>query len=428
MKSNLPKVLHKLAGKPMITWLTDTVSTLGAEQIVTVISPQATEIEKTVSPYKCAIQEVPQGTGDAVKAGVKQLEGFDGDVLILLGDMPLIQPETMKALIAQRHKDKNCGISVLGAEFETPPAFGRLVVNTAGHLEKIVEDKDCTPEEKKITLCNMGAFVVDAQKLVQWLGQLDNNNAQGEYYITDLPEIAAKDGFTTRVHVVKNQYEIEGVNSRSDLARAEKIVQAQLREKAMDNGATLIDPDSVFFSYDTKIGQDVTIEPNVVFGTGVRVADNVTIKAFSHLDQCVIESGGIVGPFARLRPGAYLEEDVKVGNFVEIKNAHLGQGTKANHLSYIGDAEVGARTNFSCGAITANYDGFAKHQTIIGEDVIVGCNVNLIAPVAISDGAFIAAGSTITTDVPQDALAVAREKPAIKEGWAAYNRRLKKTG
>lgn len=425
MKSDLPKVLHPLAGKPMITWLTDTVSELQPTEIVTVISPHAAQIKETISPHKCAIQQVPQGTGDAVKAGMEALGDFNGDILILLGDMPLIQADTMRALIDQRYRTDACKLSVLGAEFETPPAFGRLVVTNDGVLERIVEDKDCTAEEKNIKLCNMGAFVVDAASLRTWLGELNNENAQGEYYITDIPEIAAKQGATTHVHIVQNQYEIEGVNSRSDLARSEKTVQNLLREKAMTGGATLIDPDTVYFSYDTELGRDVVIEPNVFFAKGVRIADKVTIRANSHLEQCVVESGAVIGPFARLRPGTHLEKDVKIGNFVEIKNAHLGAGAKANHLSYIGDAEVGAKTNFSCGAITANYDGFVKHKTIIGENVVVGCNVNLIAPVKIGDGAFIAAGSTLAKEVPSDALAVAREKPLIKDGWAAQNRQKK---
>ncbi|MBU0800419.1 MAG: bifunctional UDP-N-acetylglucosamine diphosphorylase/glucosamine-1-phosphate N-acetyltransferase GlmU, partial [Alphaproteobacteria bacterium] len=371
----------------------------------------------------CAVQEVPRGTGDAVRAALPALDGFDGDVLILLGDMPLLSADTLRDLVAAKGAD---ALAVLAVDFENdPPAFGRIVMNDDGTLQKIVEDKDATTSEKAITICNTGAFCVDADALRLYVPQLTNKNAQGEFYITDLPALAALDGRKTRVKILPFSEDVMGVNSRTDLAAVEAAAQNKYRAAAMNNGATLIDPATVYFAHDTVIGKDVMIEPNVFFGPGVRVGDHVTIHAFSHIEGAVIEAGAHVGPFARLRPGAVIGEKARVGNFVEVKNATLGAGAKANHLAYIGDADIGAGVNFSCGAITVNYDGFEKHRTIVGDGAFVGCNVNLVAPVTVGAGALVAAGSTITKDVPADALAVAREKPLVKEGWAAARRKRK---
>lgn len=426
MKSARSKVLHEIAGRPLILWLLEQVHALNPEKIIIVTAPGASDVAQAVAPHEIAVQEVPRGTGDAVKAALPALNGFTGDVLILLGDMPLISTETLRALIARRHHDADTGLSVLGVEFENPPAFGRLVLGADGALARIVEEKDASVDERSIKLCNTGAFCVDGARLPAWLARLKNDNAQKEYYITDLVELAAQDDLKSHAFITRNTHEVHGVNGRADLAALEAIVQQKLRAQAMENGATLIDPASVFLAWDTKTGRDVVIEPNVFFGPGVTLEDNVHIKAFSHLEGAHVASGAVVGPFARLRPGADIGADCKIGNFVEVKNAKLGTGVKASHLGYIGDADVGDNVNFSCGAITVNYDGINKHRTVIGANAMIGSNVNLIAPVEIGDGAYIAAGSSIAKDVPPDALAVAREKPFIKEGWAAARRSKKK--
>jgi bifunctional UDP-N-acetylglucosamine pyrophosphorylase/glucosamine-1-phosphate N-acetyltransferase len=423
MKSDLPKVLHPLAGRPMVQWLLESVQALQPERIVVVTAPGMDAVREAVAPARVAIQEVALGTGDAVKAALPELEGFHGDVLILLGDMPLIQPETLIALRARRHRDSLTGLTVLGIELDPPPAFGRLVLDGMGGLEKIVEDRDCTPLQRQIRLCNTGAFCVDGERLAGWVAQIGQDNAQGEFYITDLPQIAAEDGFRSHVHVVKDADEVRGVNSRADLAALEAIVQDRLRAAAMAGGATMHDPSTVYLSHNTKLGRDVTVEPNVWFGPGVTVGDRCVIHAFSHLQHATVGAGCSIGPFARLRPGTEIGPKSRIGNFVEIKNAMLGEGVKASHLAYIGDADVGAGTNFSCGAITVNYDGVDKHRTTIGANAMIGSNVNLVAPVTIGTGAYVAAGTTVTKNVQADALAVGRIKPNIIEGWAAKKRK-----
>lgn len=425
MKSALPKVMHDIAGQPMIKWLLGSVEQLNPEKIIVVTAPDAIAVAQAVKPHITVVQQKPMGTGDAVRAALPMLDGFKGDVLILLGDMPLLSAGMMQGLIETRNHNANTGLSVLGVEYKNPPAFGRLVMNADKTLKKIVEDKDASDEERQIKLCNTGAFCVDGARLAGWLSRLDNKNAQGEFYITDLPQIAAEDGLQSRVCVLFDADEVLGVNSRPDLAVVEAALQKRLRKKAMENGATMTDPNSVFLSHDTVLGRDVEIGPNVVFGPGVVVADNVTILPFCHLEGAKIESGCTIGPFARLRPGTHLKAKVKIGNFVETKNAILHDGAKANHLAYIGDAEIGAGTNFSCGAITANYDGFTKSKTVVGENVMVGSNVTLVAPVTIGHGAYIAAGSTITKDVSPDALAVERADTRQVEGWSEKNRKRK---
>jgi bifunctional UDP-N-acetylglucosamine pyrophosphorylase / glucosamine-1-phosphate N-acetyltransferase len=419
MKSALPKAAHEVAGKPLIGWVLDAVGKLKPERVVAVLAPDMNDLAAALKPFAViAVQEKPLGTGDAVRAALPALKGFTGDVLILLGDMPLISAATLEALIHARHRDKSTGLSVLGAEFERPPAFGRMVRGADGSLIRIVEDKDCTPAERSIKLCNLGAFCIDGAKLADWTGKIGDANAQKEFYLTDIVQVAVADGAKAHVHVVGDHAEAQGVNSRADLAGLERMVQNSLRLRAMEQGATLLDPDTVWLSWDTSFGQDVIVEPHVWFGPGVTVADNVHIKAFSHIEGAGIATGATIGPFARLRPGTIIGTDALVGNFVEIKNATLGAGAKANHLAYIGDADIGPRTNFSCGAITANYDGVNKNKTIIGSDVMVGSNVTLVAPVTVGNGAYLAAGSTINKDVPADALAIARDRQTVVEGWA----------
>lgn len=423
MKSNRPKVMHELAGRPIIQWLVSAVEELQPDKIITVVGPDMDDVAAAVAPHETAVQEKRLGTGDAVKAALPALKGFDGDVVILLGDAPLITASTLQSLINARHAQNETGLSVLGTHLENPTGYGRLIIGAESSLQKIVEEKDASEEEKNYTLVNTGAFCVRGEKLEKWISKLDDDNAQKEYYITDLPLIAAQDGFKTRVHVCSDPDEVKGINSRTQLAALEDIIQNRLRIQAMENGATLRDPATVYFAHDTKIGRDVVIGQHVVFGPDVQIADNVTIHPYCHLEGVKVDEYASIGPFARLRPGTSLEQGVKIGNFVEIKNTHMGEGAKANHLAYIGDADVGRKVNFSAGAITVNYDGYEKHKTIIGDGAMVGCNANLVAPVEIGDGAYVAAGSTITEDVPKDALSVARNRPIIRDQWAAKRRK-----
>lgn len=425
MKSDQPKVMHELAGAPMINHLVRTAESLDPKKIVVVLAPGMEQVERAALPHAVAIQKVANGTGGALKAAMPALKGFKGNVLVLLGDAPLITAKTLKGLIKAKDEDSAAGLSVLGVELENPSGYGRLVMDKRKTLSKIVEDKDASAQEKKINVVNSGAFCLDGAKLEGWVKKIKNNNAQGEFYITDLPEIAAKPGILTKVALAKDANEVRGCNSRKELAELEAIVQERLREAVMAKGVTMIDPSTVYLSLDTKIAKDVLIEPNVFFGPNVEVGSGAHIKAFSHLEGAKIGKEATIGPFARLRPGSELGEEVRIGNFVEVKKSKIGKRSKISHLGYVGDAIMGEDVNFSAGAITVNYDGFEKHTTVIGRGVMVGSNVNLVAPLSIDDGAFIAAGSTITEDVPADALSIARDAHKIREGWAAEYRKKK---
>ena len=420
MKSALPKVMHPIAGRPMLNWLIESAEKLGPQKIIVVTAPGMDDVQKAAAPHATVIQKEQNGTGVAVRPALPLLDGFKGKVLILLGDEPFVPLDALKKMIAWN------GISVMAVRPVAFEGLGRMITNEDGTLDRIVEEKDASPEEKQIDLCNAGNFCVPAEHLGKWLGQIKNNNAQKEFYLTDLPRIAEKDGFLTMVVEADVARMRWGVNTRSELAEREREAQHMLREAAMANGATLQDPETVYFSFDTRLGKDVTVAPHVVFGPGVTVADNVIIHAFSHLEGVTLEEKVQVGPYARLRPGTHLEEGAKIGNFVETKNTRFGKGAKANHLAYIGDAIVGAGSNVGAGTITCNYDGFDKHKTNIGEGVFVGSNSTLVAPLTIADGAYVAAGSVITDDIPADALAVARNRPIIREGWAASYRKDKK--
>ncbi|MCB1592929.1 MAG: bifunctional UDP-N-acetylglucosamine diphosphorylase/glucosamine-1-phosphate N-acetyltransferase GlmU, partial [Alphaproteobacteria bacterium] len=348
-----------------------------------------------------------------------------GDVLVLLGDTPMITTQTLWHLIQARHEAMDVGIAVLAAEMGNPTGYGRLLLDKDGNVHAIREEKDASPEEKQVRLVNTGAFCMDSKRLERWLGGLNNRNAQKEFYITDLPEIAAQDGYKTRVHITFDNDEVRGCNTRAELFALERIAQQRMRDHFMDRGVAMQDPQTVYFHFDTVLGEDVVIEPNVYFGPGVEVGDKTRIRAFSHLEGVKIGKNATIGPFARIRPGTTLGDDVRIGNFVEIKKSSLGDRSKVSHLGYVGDAMLGEDVNFGCGAITVNYDGFEKHNTIIGKGVMVGSNSNLIAPLIIDDGAFIAAGSTITQNVPADALSVSRAKEEVRKGWAAIYRRKK---
>jgi bifunctional UDP-N-acetylglucosamine pyrophosphorylase/glucosamine-1-phosphate N-acetyltransferase len=416
MKSSLPKVMHRVAGRPMVSHLLDTVAALQPSKVAVVIGPDMDGVAKTVSPHPTVVQADRLGTGHAVAQVRQVLAGFTGTVLILYGDTPLMTVETLTAMMERRRQPEDPAVVVLGFRPADPGHYGRLIVG-AGGLEAIVEHKDATETQRAVTLCNSGVMAVDGARLFDWIDRLTNDNAKGEYYLTDIVALARADGRACGF-VEGAEEELLGINSRVELAAAEAIVQARLRRAAMDGGATLTDPDSVFFSWDTKLGRDVVIGPQVVFGTGVSVGDGVEIRAFSHIEGATVESGAMIGPFARLRPGAHVGADVHVGNFVEIKNAVLETGAKVNHLTYVGDARVGARANIGAGTITCNYDGYTKSFTDIGAGAFIGSNSSLVAPVTIGDGAIVGAGSVINKSVAPGALAVARGKQTEVSGWA----------
>jgi bifunctional UDP-N-acetylglucosamine pyrophosphorylase/glucosamine-1-phosphate N-acetyltransferase len=429
MRSARPKVMHAIAHKPMLLHVIDTARALKSEKIVMITSADMEEVRSNVKRhYKdeiiSAIQQEQHGTGDAVKAAKAALKDYNGTVLILYGDTPLIQPETLTHMV-EALKDSKVAVAVLGMEVSTPNDYGRLVVDAKGNLERIVEVRDATAKEKAITLCNSGVMAVRGNLLFPLLAKITNKNAKGEYYLTDLVAHANKANHRCVV-VSADPAELMGINSRAELASAEASIQKRLRKQAIENGVTLIDPASVYFASDTKLGHDVIIHPHVVFGPGVEVGDNVEIRSFSHIEGAKIRSSAVIGPFARLRPGAVIGEHAHVGNFVEIKQATLERNTKVNHLSYIGDAHVGSATNIGAGTITANYDGYDKHRTVIGSGVSIGSDTVLVAPVTIGDGAMIGAGSVITEDVEADALAITRSPQTQKLQWAKKFRSQKK--
>lgn len=420
MKSKRPKVMHPVAGRPMLGHVLAAVDTLTPSTVTAVVGPEMAEdqdVRDTIAPHALAVQQDRLGTAHAVLAARDALSGIEGDVLVVFGDTPLITPETLSRMVAAR-RDSGAGVVVLGFEPEDAGAYGRLIVGAGGDLQAIVEAKDATPEQLDVRLCNSGVMVLDAGQALGWLDRIGNDNAKGEYYLTDVVALARTDG-RGAMSVTGDPDEVLGVNSRAELAVAEAIVQTRLRGDALAGGATLTDPASVYFSFDTRLGRDVTIGPNVVFGPGVTVDDDVEIRAFSHIEGARIASGAVVGPFARLRPGADLGADVRIGNFVEVKNAALGQGAKVNHLSYVGDSEVGAKANIGAGTITCNYDGFFKSKTIIGAGAFIGSNTALVAPVTVGAGAIIGAGSAISKNVPADALSVTRAPQRDLKDWAA---------
>ena len=425
MKSSLHKVLHPLGGQPMLHHLMDTTAPLNPARKVIVVGAGKEQVEASVGDQADIVVQEPQlGTGHAVQVTKELLSGFKGDVLILYGDVPLLSEATMQKMIDAR-ADTNASVVVLGFTPKDAKAYGRLKLNENGGLDAIIEFKDATDEERSIGLCNSGIMSLDGARMFDLLDALDNNNAANEYYLTDVVEIANSKGFGCAV-VEADEQEVMGINSRSELAEAEAVFQAERRQYFMDEGVSLLDPSTVYFSYDTQIGRDVSIGPNVFFGPGANVADDVMINAFCHIEGASIGAGSSIGPFARLRPAADLGKGVKVGNFVEIKKAKIEDGAKVSHLSYIGDARVGKNANIGAGTITCNYDGYFKYHTDIGEGAFIGSNSALVAPVNIGKGAIIGAGSVITSVVEDDALAIARGKQRQLGGWAAKFRDDKK--
>jgi bifunctional UDP-N-acetylglucosamine pyrophosphorylase/glucosamine-1-phosphate N-acetyltransferase len=424
MKSDLPKVLHRVANRSMVGHVLAAAAELGPERIVVVAGPGMDNVAAEVAPHPVAIQVNQRGTGDAVMAARPALEGFLGDVLVLYGDTPLVTPASLRAMVEARSHASDPAVVVLGMRPDDPGAYGRLIVAPDGGLEAIVEYLDATPEQRAVDLCNGGLMAFDGARMWDLLDRIGNDNAKGEYYLTDAVAVAREGGHACRV-VEGSAVEVGGVNSRVELADAERLLQQRLRREAMINGATLTDPDTVYFSADTRIGRDVVIGPNVVFGPGVEIADRVEIRAFCHLEEVTVASGAQIGPYARLRPGAKIGPDAHIGNFVEIKNARVEAGAKVNHLTYIGDATVGAKANIGAGTITCNYDGFFKHHTEIGAGAFVGSNSSLVAPVTVGAGAIVGAGSVITRNVPDGALAVSRSRQTGHDGWATRFRETK---
>ena len=417
MNSDLPKVLHPIAGAPMLVHAMQAAMVLDPLRCVVVAGYEAAQVQKAALAHDPDVTVVVQaeqlGTGHAVAQAQAALADFVGDALVLYGDTPFIRPDTLEAMIEARQTHD---IVVLGFEAEEPARYGRLILK-GGQLDRIVEYKDATDDERAVTLCNSGVIAADAATLFDLVAAIGNDNAAGEYYLTDIIAIARARGLTATV-VECAEAETLGINSRFELAQAEALFQNAARMTALDDGVTLIAPETVYFAYDTVIGRDAVIEPNVVFGPGVTVESGATIRAFSHLEGCHVSRGAIVGPYARLRPGAELAENTRVGNFVEVKNAVIAEGAKVNHLSYIGDADIGPRSNIGAGTITCNYDGVSKHHTTIGADVFIGSNTMLVAPVSVGDAAMTASGSVITRDVPAGDLAVARARQDNKSGFA----------
>ncbi len=416
MKSDLHKVLHPIAGRPMLLHLLGAAQTLSPERTVVVTGAGREQVEAAVAPLgaKIAVQAEQLGTGHAVMQAEAALVGFDGDVLILYGDVPLVRAETMRAMIDRLNAADAPSVVVLGFRPADPGAYGRLIVGEGSdRLEKIVEFKDASAKERAVTLCNTGLMAARSADLFALLAKLGNDNAAGEYYLTDVVELSGKAAV-----IEADAGEVTGVNSRGELAMVEAAWQQARRAQAMADGATLIAPETVWFAHDTRLGRDVVIEPNVVFGPGVTVGDGATIHAFSHLEGAEVGANAQVGPYARLRPGAVLAEQAKVGNFVEVKKANVGVGAKVSHLTYIGDADVGAHANIGAGTITCNYDGFFKYRTVIGAGAFIGSNSALVAPVTIGDGAIVGAGSVVVRDVTADSLALARGRQEERGGWA----------
>jgi bifunctional UDP-N-acetylglucosamine pyrophosphorylase/glucosamine-1-phosphate N-acetyltransferase len=419
MRSDTHKVLHPIASRPLLLHLLDTVDCLGADRRVVVVGKGRDQVEAAIRgrDVAVALQAEQKGTGHAVQQAAGALSDYNGPVVVLYGDTPFVEGETLRRMLDRLDGEGGPGVVVLASLPADPLKYGRIILGEGDRIAKMVEYKDATEEERAVRLCNSGMMAIHAKDLFRWLDKVGNDNAAGEYYLPDIVNIAAAEG-REAVVIEGDPYEAAGVNSRAELAHLELEWQRRRREQALDEGATLIDPESVWFAYDTKLGRDVTVEPHVVFGPGVQVADGASIHAFSHIEGATIGAKASIGPFARIRPGTILADMTKVGNFVELKKAEIGEGAKVNHLSYVGDASVGARANIGAGTITCNYDGFGKYRTVIGAGAFIGSNTALVAPVTVGEGAVVGAGSVITRDVEADSLAVERTEQKGVAGWA----------
>ncbi len=419
MKSSTPKVLHKVGGRPMMAWTKALADELGCERVIIVVGPHFQDVKDAaialVGADNVCVQPEQNGTATAVQAAAPALKDFQGDVIVLYADTPLIpQDVAMGAFDALAN---GASITVLGFETDEPGGYGRLILGEDGGLDRIVEAKDASPEEYAVKLCNSGVMAAPWPLMSELLGEVKNDNAKGEYYLTDLVGLARARGLKAHATPCREDH-VLGVNSRVQLAEAEAVFQDRMRTAFMESGVGMIAPETIWFSHDTQLGQDVYLEPNIVFGPGVKVEDGVSIRAFSHLEGAHIATGAVVGPYARLRPGADIGEDVRIGNFVEVKNTKMEKGAKANHLSYLGDGSVGANANIGAGTIFCNYDGYFKYKTTVGENAFVGSNSALVAPVTIGDNAMVGSGSVVTKDVEVGALALARGAQVNKAEWS----------
>jgi len=424
MKSPLPKVLHAVGGRSMLDRAIDAALGAGCDRVIVVVgthSPKVREAAvKRVGESHIAVQDPPLGTGHAVNAARELLKDFDGTVIVSYADTPLVSAAVLKPVFELAEK---ADLAVMGFEAADPGAYGRLVMY-ADNLDAIVEAREATPEQRAITACNSGIVACRCELMFSLLSEVKNENSKGEYYLTDVVGLAKARGLQPKV-TMASEDDVLGANSQAELAIAERVWQNEVRKAFMDNGVHMPAPETVFFSFDTKIEAGVVIEPNVVFAEGVTVKSGAVIRAFSHLEGAKVGPGALIGPYARLRPGADIGKDAHIGNFVEVKNVTVGEGAKANHLSYLGDGEVGAKSNIGAGTIFCNYDGYFKYRTVIGAGAFIGSNASLVAPVTIGDGAMTASGSVITRDVPADALAVARGQQVEKVGWAKAFREKK---
>ncbi len=427
MKSPMPKVLHPVGGRAMLDHAIDTALDLGCERVVVVAGAHAPEVAAHVRARlgegALAVQDPPQGTGHAVLAAKPALAGFTGDIVVTYADVPLLRAASVQPLfdlLAQ-----GADLAIQGFDAADPAAYGRMILDGRGGLDRIVEARDASPDELLITACNSGVLAADCELLLRLLGRVDNRNAKGEYYLTSVVEVAKSDGMSVRVAMAE-EAELAGVNSQAELATVESQFQARRRAELMAQGVTMNAASTVHLAWDTRIGPGAVVEPYVVFGPGVSVEGGAVIRAFSHLEGAVVRAGAIVGPYARLRPGAEIGEAAHIGNFVEVKKVKVGAGAKANHLSYLGDGSVGAGANIGAGTIFCNYDGFDKFQTHVGEGAFIGSNSALVAPVTIGAGAYTGSGSVITRDVAADALALGRAPQAEKPGWASAFRARKR--
>jgi len=426
MRSSTPKVLHAVGGRAMLDRAIDAAQALGCDPIVVVVgahSPEVGEhVEKRLGKGSTALQDPPLGTGHAVRSAEAALKDFDGDVVISFADVPLLDDTAMSALFTVR--EEGADVAVLGFHAHDPGAYGRLVMGIGDDLAAIVEAKEATSEQLHINLCNSGVMALPARLLFELLAEVTNDNAKGEYYLTDIVALARARRLHCRVAIAAEE-DVMGVNSQVELAMAESIFQHRRRGDLLEAGVSMVAPETVFFAYDSDIAGGVLIEPNVVFGPGVTVEAGAKIRAFSHLEGCTVREGAEIGPYARLRPKADIGPRAKVGNFVEVKNVTMGAGAKANHLAYLGDGEVGAKANVGAGTIFCNYDGFGKARTIVGEGAFIGSNSSLVAPVTIGAGAYVGSGSVVTKDVAPDALALERSDQVEKPGWAKKFRAAK---
>jgi bifunctional UDP-N-acetylglucosamine pyrophosphorylase / glucosamine-1-phosphate N-acetyltransferase len=428
MQSQKPKSLHPLASRSLIAHVIKAADSIGTDNLAVVVGLDHAAVEAEARKWLSKVQIYEQherlGTAHAVLSAREAIAGGADDILVMFADTPLVQREALSKM--RDALDAGAAVVVLGFKPVDPHGYGRLVMQ-GGELIAIREERDATPEERKIGLCNGGLMALAGKHALDILERIGNANAKGEYYLTDAVAIARDMGLKA-VAIETSEDDVRGINTKVQLAEAEAVLQQRLRQAALEAGVTMIAPQTVYLSADTKLGKDVTIEPNVVFGPGVTVEDGATIRSFSHLEGAHVGRGARVGPFARLRPGAELGKDVHIGNFVEVKEATIEAGAKANHLAYIGDARVGEGANVGAGTITCNYDGVAKHRTDIGKGAFIGSNSALVAPIKVGDGAYIGTGTVVTKDVPAGALAIARAKQTVKEGWAKRLRQVKALG